>query len=281
MNLAITAGSDYNIIRWKERKGSDSMDKMQPIGVFDSGLGGISVLREIVRLMPDEDYVYYGDSANAPYGSRTTEEIRSLTDGAVQELIKYKVKAIVIACNTASSAAGNELRHRYQDLPIVCIEPALKPAVLKNRGGAVVVLATEATLREAKFRSLMQSYQDKAEIIKLPLPGLPEFVERGELHSAALQHFLQQHFSKLSGRKIGSIVLGCTHYPFVRSMIAKLAGPEVQIFDGAAGTARQLRRKLFSHDLLKKTGPGHIIWRNSATEPSFIERSKQLFLLPR
>ena len=255
------------------------MDREQPIGVFDSGLGGISVLREIVKLMPEEDYLYYGDSANAPYGSRTTEEICELSEAAVQKLIERGVKAIVIACNTASSAAGEMLRAKYAELPIICIEPALKPAVLKNEGGAVIVLATETTLREEKFHRLMLSYQDKAEIIKLPLPGLPEFVERGELRSTALKKFLEEKFSVLGDKKIGGAVLGCTHYPFVRRMISEVLGADVRIFDGAVGTARQLRRRLYSRGLLQAGRKGRITWLNSAKEQSFIDRSKMLFSL--
>ena len=251
-----------------------------PIGVMDSGMGGISVLRELAGLLPHENFVFYGDSANAPYGSRSTEEIYQLTEQVVQKLLKRGVKAVVIACNTASSAAGARLRAEYPELPIVAIEPALKPAVIACPGGRVVVLATEATLRERKFAGLLEEWKKKAEIIKLPLPGLPEFVERGELDSPQLRKFLQGFFVQLADRPVDGVVLGCTHYPFVRKVIAELLGPQVKVFDGAAGTARQLRRRLYSRRLLTANQqPGSIQWLNSSPEPEMIELSKKLFTI--
>lgn len=251
-----------------------------PIGVMDSGMGGISVLRELAGLLPHENFVFYGDSANAPYGSRSTEEIYQLTEQVVQKLLKRGVKAVVIACNTASSAAGARLRAEYPELPIVAIEPALKPAVIACPGGRVVVLATEATLRERKFAGLLDEWKEKAEIIKLPLPGLPEFVERGELDSPQLRKFLQGFFVQLADRPVDGVVLGCTHYPFVRKVIAELLGPQVKVFDGAAGTARQLRRRLYSRRLLTANQqPGSIQWLNSSPEPEMIELSKKLFTI--
>ena len=256
------------------------MDQNQPIGVFDSGLGGISVLREIVALLPNEDYIYYGDSLHAPYGTRSTEEIERLTTVVFEKLLAQHVKAIVIACNTASSAAGEDLRRKYPGLPIIAIEPALKPAVLRNPGGTIAVMATEATLREKKFARLMQSYANQARIFKLPCPGLPEFVERGELHSERLKAFLQKNFSSLGVKYFDGVVLGCTHYPFVRPMIQEVVGVKTKIFDGAPGTARQLKRQLKVRGLLRAgVIHGNISWQNSDPDPRFIELSKQLFLL--
>lgn len=257
------------------------LDCDAPIGVMDSGMGGISVLRELARLLPMENFVFYGDSAHAPYGSRSNEEIYRLTEQAVQRLLAEGVKAVVLACNTASSVAGARLRAEYPELTIVAIEPALKPAVISCPGGRVVVLATEATLREKKFARLLEAWQAKAEIIKLPLPGLPEFVERGELDSPRLRQFLQGYFDRLGDRRVDGVVLGCTHYPFVRKVIAELLGPQVKVFDGAAGTARQLRRRLYSRRLLTaRQQPGSIRWLNSSPEPEMLELSKRLFNLP-
>lgn len=254
------------------------LKKDAPIGVMDSGMGGISVLREIVSIMPQENFVFYGDSANAPYGSRSTEEIFQLTSHVVEKLLEQQVKAVVIACNTASSAAGKRLREAYPQLPIIAIEPALKPAVINCPGGRVVVLATEATLREEKFANLMEAWKDKAEIIKLPLPGLPEFVERGELDSPALREFLQGFFATLGDKPVDGVVLGCTHYPFVRKVIKELLGPQVKVFDGSAGTARQLRRRLYSRNLLTdRVEQGAIKWENSSEAQEMIELSKKLF----
>ena len=215
-----------------------------PIGVMDSGMGGISVLRELAGLLPHENFVFYGDSANAPYGSRSTEEIYQMTENVVQKLLKRGVKAVVIACNTASSAAGARLRAEYPELPIVAIEPALKPAVIACPGGRVVVLATEATLRERKFARLLTEWQGKAEIIKLPLPGLPEFVERGELDSPQLREFLQGFFVQLADRPVDGVVLGCTHYFFLREAIGRFFAPGTPVLDANRRAADALRRTL-------------------------------------
>lgn len=250
----------------------------RPIGVMDSGMGGISVLRELVALMPNEDFVFYGDSANAPYGSKTTEEIYRLTENVVEKLIERNVKAVVIACNTASSAAGARLRAKYPELPIIAIEPALKPAVIACPGGRVLVLATEATLREKKFAGLMDTWKDRANIIKLPLPGLPEFVERGELDSPDLRSFLKGYFDTVGPDPIDGVVLGCTHYPFVRKVIGELLGSQVRIFDGAAGTARQLRRRLYSRRWLQpEDRVGNITWLNSSSDSEMLLLSEKLF----
>ena len=248
-----------------------------PVGVMDYGLGGLSVLQKIRQVLPQENCIFFGDSAHAPYGDKSLAEIRQLTANVVNNLLRQRVKAVVIACNTASSAAGAILREKYPWLPIIAIEPALKPAVLHKIGGRVLVLATSTTLREKKFKKLMESYEDKAEIISMPLPGLPEFVERGELDSPALREFLQKHFSALGDKKIDCGVLGCTHYPFVRPVIQELLGEEVAIFDGAEGTARQLRRQLDMRGLLNMRGKnGEVIWQNSSKDTHLIELSKQL-----
>ncbi len=270
------------VIRNKPSMGKvlDKMNSENPIGIMDSGMGGISVLREITKLMPNENYIFYGDSKNAPYGSRSTEEIYHLTSDVVDKMLYRGVKAVVIACNTASSAAGKRLREKYPQLPIIAIEPALKPAVINCPGGRVLVLATEATLREQKFATLMEAWKDRAEIIKMPLPGLPEFVERGELDSPELRKFLMGYFSKLEGRKVDGVVLGCTHYPFVRKVISELFNNEVKIFDGAAGTARQLRRRLHSRNMINTSAAqGTITWLNSSEDPKMIELSKKLYNL--
>ena len=255
-----------------------STNAHDPIGIMDSGMGGISVLREITKLMPQENCIFFGDSKNAPYGSRSTEEIFQLTARVVDQLLERQVKAIVIACNTASSAAGKRLREEYPQLPIIAIEPALKPAVINCPGGRVLVLATEATLRENKFATLMDTWKDRAEIIKMPLPGLPEFVERGELDSPGLREFLWKHFQALGDKKPDGIVLGCTHYPFVRRVISELFNNDVKIFDGAAGTARQLRRRLHSRQLINPSlEKGKITWLNSSSDPGMLELSKKLY----
>ena len=261
------------------------MEEKERIGVFDSGLGGISVLRELVARMPKEDYLYYGDSANAPYGERPEEEIAKLTFASIAKMAEEPLKAIVIACNTATSAAVNGLRKAYPTIPIIGIEPALKPAILNKENPTVVVMATHATLRQEKFMQLMNEYEGYGTILKLPCPKLVEFVERGELHSIALTNYIKERFAsiqeELGQKKVDSVVLGCTHFPFVREAIAKVVGRKAILFDGAIGTAKQLERKLKAIGKLRLTGDkGNILWQNSTEDPVYIERSKMLYALP-
>lgn len=255
------------------------MDEMQrPIGVFDSGVGGISVLRELVALMPNENFIFYGDSKNAPYGTKTLEEVRKLTLADAEYLRSRNVKALVVACNTATSAAIHILREKYQKaIPVIGIEPALKPAVSVKENPRVLVMATPMTLRETKFHNLMQKFQDQAEIISLPCPGLVEFVERGELSGEALEHFLKNLFAPYQERKVDAVVLGCTHYPLVRKTIQKVLGSGVAVFDGGAGTARETLHKLKEYGLVSDAvTPGTVQFYNSTEDQAMIELSKYL-----
>lgn len=220
------------------------MRNREPIGVFDSGVGGISVLRELIKVMPGENYLYLGDSVHAPYGTKSLEEVRQLTITNVEALLERGAKSIVVACNTATSAAVAILRTMYPKLPLVGIEPAIKPAVLARPGGRIVVMATPMTVKLEKFRGLMARYEDQAEIVPLPCPGLMEFVERGELHSEKLQEYLTELLRTVGDKPMDGIVLGCTHYPFAIDMIRRIVGDEVKIYDGGNGTAREMRRRL-------------------------------------
>lgn len=248
-----------------------------PIGVFDSGVGGISVLRELVELMPNENYIFYGDSKNAPYGTKTLEEVQALTCADARYLLGKNVKALVVACNTATSAAIQIIRDRHPEIPVIGIEPALKPAVLFKPNPKVIVMATPMTLREEKFHKLMMRFCDQAKIIALPCPGLVEFVERGELEGPALEQFLKQLFAPYHDTPIDAVVLGCTHYPLVRRTIEKVLGPQVAIFDGGAGTARETKRKLQEFGLLNKNRQkGNIIFENSLESAEILELSRYL-----
>ncbi len=166
-----------------------------PIGFFDSGVGGLSVLREAIKVLPNEDFIYFGDSKNAPYGTKTVDEVKKLTFNAVEFLLKHNVKAVVIACNTATSAAIEDLRNSYKNIPIIGIEPALKPAVELNRKGKIVVMATPMTLAEKKFNDLMAKYKDASEMVSLPCPGLVEYVEKGIVKGRELNNYLQKKLS--------------------------------------------------------------------------------------
>lgn len=241
------------------------MDKKEcPIGVFDSGMGGISVLRELVRLMPEEDYLYFGDSINAPYGTKELEAVRELTIKNIEYLMDRGAKSVVVACNTATSAAVKVLRSMYPELPLVGIEPAIKPATMEHPGGRVVVMATPMTLRQEKFQTLMSKFDKQAEIIPLPCPGLMEYVERGELTGQSLHKYLTELLWSVQDKPIDSIVLGCTHYPFVRKEIQAIVGPEVMIYDGGPGTAREMRRRLEVAGLrTERTTKGKVVFENS------------------
>ena len=220
------------------------MVNREPIGVFDSGVGGISVLRELVQIMPNENYLYLGDSRHAPYGTKSLEEVRALTLENIDVLLQRGAKSIVVACNTATSAAVAILRKKYPDLPLVGIEPAIKPAVLYKPDSRIVVMATPMTLKQEKFQKLMKQYENQAQIIPLPCPGLMEFVERGDLDGEDLKKYLTELLWTVKEEEIDSIVLGCTHYPFAKKMIEQVVGNDVMIFDGGNGTAREMHRRL-------------------------------------
>ncbi len=250
-----------------------------PIAVFDSGMGGISVLKEMVRMMPHEDFVYFGDSRHAPYGTKSTEEVRRLTIDCVRELLtKQHAKAIAVACNTATSAAVRLLRDMYPQVPLVGVEPAIKPAVLACAHPRVLVMATPVTLKEEKFKRLQSLYDTQAAICPLPCPGLMEFVEQGILDGEELDDYLREKITPHLNPDLTGIVLGCTHYPFVRRKIQAIAGPSVTIFDGSTGTARELRRRIREADLLR-TEPrdGRVTFLNSCDDPEKIRLAEYLF----
>lgn len=246
--------------------------KQDYIAVFDSGVGGLSVLRHLRRLMPGERYVYFGDSANAPYGSRPTEQVRQLTLDAVKQLRQhYALKALVIACNTATAAAIAQLRQTYPQLIIVGIEPALKLARDRFPTGRIGVMATEVTLREEKFDDLLHRFGGSSPVVKIPAPGLVELVEEGKAHSPQTDALLRPLLSPYRGQ-LDALVLGCTHYPFAAEAIGQILGPEVALLEGGEGTAAETRRRLMQADLLEN-GPGEIILTNSAQNPKLLELS--------
>ena len=253
------------------------MERTSPIGFFDSGLGGISVLRGALELLPGEDYLYFGDSLHAPYGVRPLEEVRQLSREGVGHLLEQGAKAIVLACNTATSAAAARLREEYPQVPIIGTEPALKPAVERHPGGRILVMATPMTLKEQKFFDLWEQFRDQAEIIPVPCRGLMEFVEQGILRGEELERFLLEKLDPFTKVPVDAVVLGCTHYPFLRGVLRKILGRRPEIIDGAEGVARQLRRRLEELDLLnpRETG-GQVIFENSLEGPEMLELSESL-----
>lgn len=250
--------------------------KRSPIAVFDSGMGGITVLRKLHKLMPHENYIYFGDSANAPYGVKTTEEIRCLTTQAVGNLMARGAKAVVIACNTATSAAAASLREKHPGFPIVGLEPAIKPAALSMEWPRVLVLATPLTLREEKFQNLMARFADRAEFIPLPVPELVEFIESGNLDSDEEIEYLERVLEPYADHRVDAVVLGCTHFPFARRNIQHILGEEVLVFDGSMGAARQCQRLLAEQDRLTDSETeGMISFENS--DDSKVEQSIEMF----
>ncbi len=249
----------------------------QPIAVFDSGVGGISVLRELVKILPNENYIYYGDSKNAPYGMKTKEEVRTLTMDCAKDLFDRGAKALVVACNTATSAAVRALREKYPDIPIVGIEPAVKPAVAMKEHPTVLVMATPMTIREEKFQNLMNRYADQGEILPLPCPGLMDYVERGDLYSDDFRKYLAELLYEYRTKKVDAAVLGCTHYPFAKKLIQETLGNDVVIFDGGEGTARELKRRLTEAGLINPSNEaGYVRFENSSGDEKKIELCKNL-----
>ncbi len=246
------------------------------IAVFDSGVGGVSVLRHLKQRMPCERYIYYGDCANAPYGKRSTEQVRQLTLAAVEKILaQYPVKALVVACNTATSAAIGHLRTLYPELIVIGIEPALKLAADRFPGGQIGVMATDVTLREEKFDLLLQRWGANSRVDKISAPGLVELVEQGQEDSAAAFELLEPILAPYRG-KLDALVLGCTHYPFAAAVIHKILGPDTALLDGGDGTARETLHRLKRADLLAKPGDGGVIFKTSGDEESFAALAQRL-----
>ena len=213
------------------------------VGVFDSGVGGLSVLSHIHRLLPAEELIYVADSAYIPYGCKKPEQVLDRSLKISDFLVKKGVKAIVVACNTATAVAVHELRARY-DVPVIGMEPAVKPAVGGSISGVVGVLATSGTLGSEKFNQLKQRYADQVELIVQPCPGLVEQIEAGEFDGGKVKSLLDGYLQPLLERGMDTLVLGCTHYTFVLPLIRKIVGEPVTIIDAGDAIARQLRRQL-------------------------------------
>lgn len=232
------------------RKGSST----SPIGVFDSGVGGLSVWREIVCQLPSEDTLYFGDQAHIPYGQRSLDEVRHLTGNITRFLLAQGAKLIVVACNTASGAALHALRETFPDVPFVGMEPAVKPAVEHTRTGIVGVIATPATFQGDLFAGLIQRFGDGFDIHTQACPGLMEVVEAGALDTPETEALLRQYLTPLLDAGIDQLVLGCTHYPFLSPAIQRIVGPDVTLIDPAPAVARQVGRVLARRNLLAPAG---------------------------
>ena len=251
------------------------MDKHSYIAVFDSGVGGVSVLRELRALLPRERFYYFGDSANAPYGRKTTEEVRALTLAAGKKLLVDRdCKALVVACNTATAAAITDLRAAYPDRIIVGIEPALKLACDRHPGGTIGIMATDVTLREQKLAALMERVKRDCTVLRVQAPGVVELVEAGKCDTAEAVALMAQILEPY-GDKLDALVLGCTHYPFMKKAMAAVLGDGVELLDGGEGTARETRRRLSQAGLLRE-GTGELFVENSSGDPAKIALTQSL-----
>ncbi len=232
------------------------MKRSAPIGVFDSGVGGLSVLRDVRAALPHESLIYVADSGHVPYGSKTGEYIRQRSLTLSRFLLEHGAKAIVIACNTATVAAATLLRTTFA-VPIVGMEPAVKPAVAATRTGVVGVLATVGTVKSAQVAALLGRFGQGVDVVTQGCPGLADQVEAGDLDGPITRQLIEQYTAPLLARGADTIVLGCTHYPFVRPLIADVAGPDVALIDTGAAVARRLAHVLAERDLLNtSTTPG-------------------------
>ena len=225
----------------------------RPIGVFDSGVGGLSVLRAIRDDLRGEDFLYVADSGYAPYGDKPPQFIEQRAITIVELFQREGVKAVVVACNTATGVAVETLRTRFA-LPIVAMEPAVKPAAAATRSGVVGVLATTQTLESSKFLKLVAAHSGGARLLVQPCPGLVDVVEEGDLTGTRARALVEQYVRPLVEQGADTLVLGCTHYPFLRPIIQELAGSTVSLVDPAVAVARELRRRLEASGLLRSDG---------------------------
>ena len=220
------------------------------IGVYDSGFGGLSVWRELRRLLPNESLIYLGDGKNCPYGGRSREEITRFATEAVERLVREGVKMVVVGCNTATTAAIDHLRSQWPELPIVGLEPAVKPACLTTKTRRIAVLATEHSLRSDMFLKTAQRYASDVEVVKVPGEGFVEIVEQDMEHTDEARRAVQRVVGQLRGKGVDKVVLGCTHYPFLRSAISEaLEGEEVDIIDSGEAVARRVEWLLERYDI--------------------------------
>lgn len=224
------------------------MSQTAPIGIFDSGVGGLSVAREIRRLLPMEDIIYYADSAFCPYGDKDPEVIRRREIAIVDFLLSQGAKMIVVACNTASSTGLDDLRKMFP-VPIVGMEPAVKPAVAATRNGKIGILATSVTIAGERLASLIKRFAEHVNVITQPCPGLVERVEHGQLDDPETEKILAGFLKPILEQQADTIVLGCTHYPFLTPLIEKIVGPNIAIIDTGEAVAKQVSRVLNEHNL--------------------------------
>lgn len=225
------------------------------IGIFDSGIGGLTLLHQAMVLMPHEKFIFYADTDHVPYGTKTREQVLSYVDEVIRFMLAHDCKAVMIACNTATAVAAEQMRGKYESIPIIGIEPAVKPAVAESGGKRVLVVATPLTVHEKRLRKLVERVDCAHLVDLLELPGLVEFAERGEFVSDDVTAYLRE---KLSGYALGQyreLVLGCTHFNYFKDTFRALMPPQVHMIDGSLGTVRQLMRVLDARQALSGSLP--------------------------
>ena len=220
------------------------------IGIFDSGIGGMTLLHQALVLMPQENFIFYADTDHVPYGTKSREQVVSYVEEVIRFMLAKKCKAVVIACNTATAVAAEQMRSKYRDFPIIGIEPAVKPAVAESDGKRVLVVATPLTVHEKRLQKLVERVDDEHLVDLLELPGLVEFAERGEFVSERVRAYLQERFAGYALDQYGELVLGCTHFNYFKDTLRALLPQGIHIIDGSLGTVRQLMRVLASKGAL-------------------------------
>lgn len=236
---------------------------VRPIGVFDSGVGGLSVLREIRKQHPNENLIYFADQANVPYGPRSLAEVRVFSEAIVRYLLAQGAKMIIVACNTASAAALYHLRETFPDVPFVGMEPAVKPAAESTESGVVGVLATFATFQGELYASVVDRFAQDVQVLQSPCAGLVDEIEAGRLHAGIAEEILRQELEPMLARGIDRVVLGCTHYPFAIPIIKEIVGDGVKVIDPAPAIGRQVGRLLDQNSLRNGGGEGEIQYLTS------------------
>ncbi len=245
------------------------------IAFFDSGIGGLTVLREAVRRLPNEDFIFFADTLHVPYGPKTREQVASYVREAAERILLCDVKALVLACNTATGAAAAELRQSYP-VPVIGMEPAVKPAVEMNEasGRRVLVLATELTLSQSKYIELVSRVDDQGIVDSLPMPELVEYCERLNFDPDELGAYFRSKFEPFDLSEYGTVVLGCTHYPYYTRLLERILPSHIRVIDGSAGTVRRLARVLDERNV-SGGGSGTIRFMNSADDAAYNDKLRQ------
>lgn len=250
----------------RDKSQNNMSDSSSPVGFFDSGVGGTSVWREVVSLLPHEDTIYLADSKNAPYGRRSKEEITQLSIKNTEFLLARGCKLIAVPCNTATTNSIDYLRAHYQ-VPFIGIEPAIKPAALQSTTKKIGVLATQGTLSSALFHETSRKLRTQVHTVEVVGTGIVELIEEGERDSAAMQSLLQDLIKPFLETEVDYLVLGCSHYPYIKNLLASLLPPHMTIIDSGEAVARQTQRVLREHGLLNTAArPGrHLLYSNKDT----------------